>query len=204
MAPPKGYCELESCALKPSIGILAFGSLIEDPGWEIEEAIVGRKQEVLTPFAVEFARSSTKRGGAPTLVPVREGGSPVLAQILLLDTSLSEAKDRLWRREIDKVGQGGHYRKQKNPGPNTLVIDNYPNFEGLDMVISARFAPTIVPLTPDRLADLAIRSTQLEPTGRDGITYLMHAKQNGIVTPICQLMKRKCYGAPERLTLRVR
>jgi hypothetical protein len=91
--------------LKPSIGILAFGSLIEDPGWEIEEAIVGRKRKVLTPFAVEFARSSTKRGDAPTLVPVREGGSPLLAQILLLNISLSEAKDRLWLGRAPEHGR---------------------------------------------------------------------------------------------------
>ena len=163
---------------------MAFGSLIDDPGWELEQAIVGRRYDVCTPFAVEFARESTKRGGAPTLVPVSTGGSPVHAQILLLDVAESEAKDRLWRREIDKVGQGGHYRQHQNPGPNTLVIDTHPNFEEIDVVISARFAPTIVPLTPEHLAELAIRSARLERTGRDGITYLMHSKQNGIVTPL--------------------
>jgi hypothetical protein len=170
--------------VKTSIGILVFGSLIDNPGWEIENAIVGRKHNVRTPFAVEFARGSTTRSGAPTLVPVRQGGSPVLAQILLLDVAESEAKDRLWRREVGKVGSGGHYREHGNPGPNTLVIDTYPKFEGIDLVISARFAPTIVPLTSEHLADLAVRSARLEHTGRDGITYLMHAKQNGIVTPL--------------------
>jgi hypothetical protein len=176
--------ELEERAVKPCIGILAFGSLIDNPGWEIEKAMVGRKHTVRTPFAGEFARTSTKRGAAPTLVPVRKGGNPVLAQILLLDVPESEAKDRLWRREIDKIGQGGHYREHENPGPNTLIIDTYRDFEGIGIVISARFAPTIVPLTAEHLAELAIRSARLERTGRDGITYLMHAKQNGIVTPL--------------------
>ena len=166
------------------IGVLAFGSLIDDPGWELERAIVGRKYDVCTPFAVEFARASTKRSGGPTLVPVRTGGGPVIAQILLLDVAEQEAMDRLWRREIDKVGQGGHYRKYENPGPNTLVIDTHPNFEGVDIVLSARFAPTIVPLTPEHLAELAIRSARLERTGRDGISYLIHAKKNRIVTPL--------------------
>ena len=39
------------------LGILAFGSLIDDPGAEIEAALVGRKMNVPTPFGVEFARS---------------------------------------------------------------------------------------------------------------------------------------------------
>src|SRR3974390_1615316 len=100
------------------LGILAFGSLIDDPGDEIEAALVGRKRNVLTPFGVEFARQSMKRGGAPTLVPVQRGGSPVRAQILLVNVSEQEAKDRLWRREINKVGSGGNYIHTANPGPN--------------------------------------------------------------------------------------
>jgi len=56
------------------LGILAFGSLIDRPGWEIEQAIVTRKSGIRTPFSVEFARSSRTRAGAPTLVPVEAGG----------------------------------------------------------------------------------------------------------------------------------
>jgi hypothetical protein len=51
-------------------------------------------------------------------------------------------------------------------------------------VLSARFAPTITPLTAERLAQLAISSAQSQRDGRDGITYLMQAKRNGIVTPL--------------------
>jgi hypothetical protein len=172
--------------VKPSVGVLAFGSLIDDPGWELERAIVGRKYDVCTPFAVEFARASTKRGGAPSLVPVQTGGGPVIAQILLLNVAEQEAMDRLWRREIDKVGQGGHYRKYENPGPNTLVIDTHPNFEGIDVVLSARFAPTIVPLTPEHLAELAQRSARMHGTRRH---YLFNA---------CQA-KPDCHTAVPRL-----
>jgi cation transport regulator ChaC len=42
------------------LGILAFGSLIDNPGWEIEEAITARKSGIRTPFGVEFARKSRK------------------------------------------------------------------------------------------------------------------------------------------------
>ena len=80
--------------LERGVGIIAFGSLIDDPGTELEAAIVGRKPGVMTPFRVEFARSSVKRGGAPTLVPVTKGGSPVPATILVLNVSEREAMDR--------------------------------------------------------------------------------------------------------------
>ena len=45
------------------VGILAFSSLIDHPGSEIAAKIVGRIQ-VMTPFAVEFARQSIKRANA--------------------------------------------------------------------------------------------------------------------------------------------
>jgi hypothetical protein len=172
--------------MEASVGILAYGSLIAKPGWEIEEAIVDLKTDVLTPFSVEFARKSVNRGGAPTLVPVAVGGSPVLGQILILNISEQEAKDRLWRREINKVGQGGHYRHSTNPGPNTLVIDRHENFGGISVVLSARFPATISPLTVQHLAELAIESARREGGGRDGISYLMEAKQNGIVTTLSE------------------
>jgi hypothetical protein len=170
--------------MKASVGILAFGSLIDNPGTEIEAALVGRKPNVRTPFGVEFGRSSIKREGAPTLVPLQQGGSPVLAQILLVNVSEQEAKDRLWRREVNRVGQGGHYVHHANPGPDTLVIDRYENFEGVGVTLAARFAATIAPLTAVRLAELAIESARRERTGRDGITYLVDAKRNGITTPL--------------------
>src|SRR5262249_35569291 len=131
-----------------SVGIIAYGSLISNPGWELESAIVERKKHILTPFKIEFARSSIKRGGAPTLVPVPRGGRQVLAHILGLSLSEQEAKDRLWRREVNNVGGIGHYVDHKNPGPNTLIIDRYGNFEGIAVVLAARFSPTISPLNP--------------------------------------------------------
>lgn len=54
------------------LGILAYGSLIAGPGAELQPLVVDSKA-VDTPFEVEYARSSTKRAGAPTLVPVPDG-----------------------------------------------------------------------------------------------------------------------------------
>ena len=70
------------------VGILAYGSLIGDPGAEIEPHIT-RRISCRTPFKVEFARTSRTRKGGPTLVPYKDG-SEVAAQILLVDLSLKE------------------------------------------------------------------------------------------------------------------
>ncbi len=81
------------------VGILAFGSLITCPGSEIGPQIVERI-DIKTPFPIEFARYSSKtRGGAPTLAPVRSGGTFVNAKVLVLNdgVSVDEARNRLWR-----------------------------------------------------------------------------------------------------------
>ena len=54
------------------IGILAYGSLIDDPGDEIKPLVKQKIEGVETPFAIEFARSSKSRNGAPTLIPVSQ------------------------------------------------------------------------------------------------------------------------------------
>jgi hypothetical protein len=166
------------------LGILAFGSLVDCPGWEIEEAVVAHKSGIGTPFGVEFARASRTRAGAPTLVPVDSGGGKVLAHILVVNLSEQEAKNRLWRRETNRVGHGGRYVSRRNPGPDTLIIDRYENMGGVAVVLAARFPPNIVPLNAEVLATHAIRSTQLLDNGRDGITYLLSTKRNNIVTPL--------------------
>jgi hypothetical protein len=49
----------------PTVGILTYGSLIGDPGPEIEEVRTRTIEGLTTPFSVEFARMSGKtRGGA--------------------------------------------------------------------------------------------------------------------------------------------
>jgi hypothetical protein len=127
------------------------------------------------PLAV-FAHSGLQRSGAPTLVPVRHGGRPALAQILLVNISEQEATDRLWRRETNRIG---------------LIIDRYENVEGMEVVLAARFAAAIIPLTPVHLAELAIKSARLERTGRDSIAYLIDAKRNSMRMPLSDADERE-------------
>lgn len=68
----------------PKLGILAYGSLIEDPGKQLTPLIHDLIEGVDTPFRVEFARKSRVRGYGPTVIPVDEGGAFVRATILAL------------------------------------------------------------------------------------------------------------------------
>lgn len=166
------------------IGVLAYGSLISNPGDELAAVIVGEKRDVLTPFHVEYARSSQKRCGAPTLVPVASGGRPVRAVIFEVSISANEALDIVYRREINAVSSGRKYVEPESNKTNAVRLDLFERFEGFDVVISTRMSPNIDPLLADVLADLAITSARELRDGRDGISYLLNAKACGIETEL--------------------
>jgi hypothetical protein len=89
-----------------TMGILAFGSLLEDPGDELWNATAACRDGFTTPFRVEFAHESSRtRGGAPTLVPFNRGAH-IAASVLVLDSAITEnhAKGILYRRETRNVG----------------------------------------------------------------------------------------------------
>ena len=121
------------------VGILAYGSLISDPGIEIGPQIA-RRVPTTTPFPVEYARLSGTRGGAPTVVP-HSSGNPVMAEVLVLSDSvqLAEAKNLLWRRETRKEHSGQLYRESNSA--NAVVIRDAPEFCGLDHVLYTDFNP---------------------------------------------------------------
>lgn len=118
------------------IGILAYGSLIENPGEEILSLIVERI-ECTTPFKVEFARLSSTRSNAPTLVPVTSGGRKVNAVILVLknDTFVNVAESMLWRRERHKIGSKDNYQRPASPSKNSVLIDSVQNFHDVETVL---------------------------------------------------------------------
>ncbi len=168
-----------------SVGILAYGSLIADPGQEIVSVRSRVTNDLTTPFPVEYARSSSGRGGAPTLVPYENGGS-VRAQLFLVETSVQDAMDRLYRREINAIGSNRPYQHKKYPGPNDVVVDQIEKFAGVDVVLFTRIAPTIDSPTASILADLAISSVTKTDEKRDGISYLANAMAAGIRTPLTE------------------
>jgi hypothetical protein len=187
------------------IGILAYGSLLAEPGDEIRETTERAIGSVLTPFEVEYARSSDGRCGAPTLVPVPDGkGAKVDAQILVLRPGVSEqeAKNMLYRRETNRVGditmQYDERRQQKRS--DAVLIRSFTDIAGVWRVFYTHLDPNIdiiidgtVSATnkATELAERAIKSVT-EKTfyhKRDGIQYLSDAISNGIQTPLTEAYK---------------
>ena len=172
------------------IGILAFGSLIDDPGPELDPLIVS-KEDIETPFNIEYARQSgTTRGGAPTLVPVTSGGGKVKAKLLKLksDMSLETIKDMLYRREIHQVGNLEKTYNPESTNPNAVRIGELYNFHELEIVLYASLPQNIETPSAETLADLAIQSARKEAgtNGKDGILYLINNIKAGIETPLTQ------------------
>jgi cation transport regulator ChaC len=170
------------------LAILAYGSLINDPGDELNAVIDNVIDGVTTPFKVEFARSSRTRRGAPTLVPVESGGAHVQGSLLVLrtDEPIGEARSKLWRRETGQIGTGFQYPMLDPVHQNSVVVKEHEDLGGVDLVLSTWICSNISPLTADKLADLAITSATTEAgiKGRDGISYLINATLAGIRTPL--------------------
>jgi hypothetical protein len=169
------------------LGILAYGSLIDDPGDKIAAATLNRRK-MTTPFSIEFGRSSGTRGSAPTLVPVSSGGAPVNAVLLVLKDSVSEddAASMLWRRETRKTDSTKRYIRPKQPGPNNVLVESVKI--GGVTVLYTDFADSgkLKSPTAKQLAEFAVTSAgdRSVPDGRDGISYLISAKKAGIRTPL--------------------
>jgi len=184
-----------------SIGILAYGSLLEEPGDELEEVIIDRIKDVATPFKIEFARKSSTRDDAPTLIPY-ENGLQVKAQILVLEDSVSlkDAKSMLYRREtrLDR-----EYKEPKNPSNNSVIVEVIENFYNIDYVLYTKIGSNLENITPEILAKLAIKSAKSKAgeKRKDGISYLIDVKKFNIKTPIMEEYENKILEICETKTL---
>jgi hypothetical protein len=186
------------------LGILAFGSIRKDPGKELEAATKSR-EPMMTPFRVEFARVSEKRGRAPTLVPVVSGGASVQAEVLVLNDSISEedAASILWRRETGQIGSGRSYTRPSSPRPNQMLVDTLTDHEGFARVLYTNFPESgkLSDPEPSEPARLAIGSVSRAPAGKDGISYLIAAKADGIETPLMARYEAEILRQTGALTL---
>ena len=173
------------CHPKKTVGILAFGSLIHDPGLELKRKIAMRIR-TMTPFGVEYGRYSGKtRGGGPTLVPHPEG-SPVAAEILVIDddVTIEDATNMLWRRETGKIGNDETYTR--GTSANSVLVERFADDGCVETVLYTDFNASgkIDNPTAAALAKGAIQSVAAAQVGKDGITYLADAISGGIETPL--------------------
>jgi len=153
-----------------NIGIFAYGSLLTDPGREIDPHVIHRIQ-CESPWPVEYARRSESRGGAPTLI-IHPKGSKVKGAILVLDLKRGEeARVREWLR----VREGRTSRETVKS----------MELNGLKVVLYADL-PANIPdekLTPEYLADCALASVP-SLLDRNGIAYLADNLAKEIRTPL--------------------
>ncbi len=177
------------------IGILAYGSLIEDSGVELEPLISEKISGIETPFNIEFARSSKSRNGAPTVVPVEVHGASVTAVILVLNENvgIEDAKNFLWRRETRNERTKKKYPNPTNPTLNQVVVETVSDLGGIETVLYTKIGANIDSPTPEKLAELAVKSTKLEAgsNGKDGISYLLSLKSQNITTPLTDEYEKK-------------
>jgi hypothetical protein len=200
------------------IGILAYGSLLNEPGDELQKVIERNIESVQTPFAVEYARSSSHRGGAPTLVPVQpELAGPVTGQIMLLRGGIDfqTACDYLYRRERGRVGDLSlrYNDRKQHAKPNGVWITRHDGLGGVSIVLATKLDANISEVLDvrlpagakaEKLADLAIQSLQnpeVVGDGRDGIQYLIDNLEYGIRTRLtdayCEALLRRAGDAPD-------
>lgn len=155
-----------------NVGILAYGSLLTDPGPDIVPHIIDHIPQE-TPWRVEYARRSDTRGGAATLVP-HPKGAQVMGKVLVLDLKRpEEAKVREWLR----IREGR--TSQKNIKSTNLC--------GLKTVLYADLPATVHDdeMTGENLADWAISSISVL-LDRNGIKYLADNIEQGIQTPLTE------------------
>lgn len=174
--------------MSPSIGVLAYGSLISDPGCELEDAEVARHSDVETPFLIEFARKSRSRDEAPTLIPVERGGARVSATVIELrkDINLEQARNIVYRREVHDVCNRQRTYEHVPPTQTNVSVKTIDGFADLDRVLYTQILSNIDDVSPEHLAELAIESARgaAGDERRDGITYLRQALSHGIETPL--------------------
>jgi hypothetical protein len=170
------------------IGIIAYGSVINEPGTELLELIKEKHIDILTPFNIEFARKSSKRANAPTLTVVKTGGSSVRGAIFILRDGLSQYKvaDLLWRRETRKTETDEHYLAGGTVN-SEIKIDTISSYLGFDALLYAAPLQNIPIPSASLLADLAINSAynqDIAEMHKDGISYLVDIISLKIVTPL--------------------
>ena len=105
--------------------------------------------------------------------------------LLHIEVDLDQAHHLLYRREINKAGTELTYDSNELPSPDRVRIERLHDIEGCDHVLYTRLPATLAP-DPVDLARRAIASARASSgaEGRDGISYLMGVRANGIETPI--------------------
>ncbi len=173
------------------IGIITYGNVLSDPGYEIKKQTINTINGIITPFNVEFARKSSTRGNAPTLTVVKNIGTQVKGSILELSPSTTQylAADLLWRRETRQSLQSNKHYLDSSSFVLQIIIETISGYIGFDILVYAIVEQNISSPNANLLAELAIDSATKEDIAKehkDGISYLFDVKARGISTPLLE------------------
>jgi len=152
-----------------NLAILAYGSLLSDPGEKILPHVIARVPYP-SPWPIEYARRAKLRGDGPTLVLHKTGGT-VRGQLLVLDiqkSALGELMEWLWEREGEPPRDRLKQVECRGFGC-VLYCDLESNLS--DEEINA-----------ESLAQFANESVRKIPM-RNAIRYLAQNIEQGIITP---------------------
>ncbi len=76
---------------------------------------------------------------------------------MVVNVSLQEAKNRLYRRECNEIGSKLIYAEPPKVGPNTVFIKTLTDLAGVGTVLYTHIGANIEPLTAEALAALPIK-----------------------------------------------
>ena len=171
---------------KGHLGILAYGSLIDDPGDEIAAATSYRRK-MTTPFSIEFGRSSgtrsARRLGAGLFGQSARQRRVIGAQGLGIGRRRRQHALAARDQETDNTKR---YIRPKQPGPNNVLVESVKIGGVTILYTDFADAGKLKSPTAKQLAEFAVTSAgdRRVPDGRDGISYLISAKKAGIRTPL--------------------
>lgn len=185
----------------PHVGILDFEGLLAGTKLARHPWMTGARR-VETPFAVEFAGVSLRRGGAPVLAAADGCGAPVGADLYVFHPALDEDDDigmPFYRQMVlpEQEAAAAIIARGLAPGHAAIESKALDSFECLSCVYHA-VQPPVLSFICDaslsreekalRLAELALASLTAESyaSGLDGISYLMTVCAHGVQTPLTQ------------------
>lgn len=148
------------------IAVLAYGSLLDEPGPGLAALVTGRRP-CRTPFGVEYGRASRRWGGGPVLVP-HPRGAPV--QGALLDIATGVALGAVVEALATREGL---------PDAHGIVQVEMPG----DRLVLTACLPRNLPepdMRPTALARRAVASVGHGP--RNGVAYLRRVLAAGVET----------------------
>jgi hypothetical protein len=103
------------------------------------------------------------------------------------EVNVDQARSILWRREIHTNESSRNYIRPQTPNENSVLVEELINFRGVGIVLYTKISSNLFqPITPELLANYAISSALAEAgkTKKDGVSYLLSAKRNGITTAL--------------------